>query len=102
MIRRPPRSTLFPYTTLFRSRARLLSALARAPGMGECRHRFRGHTQRLGAIDRKSTRLNSSHQIISYAVFCLKKKKKNKKEAIERQDCTHGSPDELDVESRGH
>src|SRR6476660_10208412 len=67
MIRRPPRSTLFPYTTLFRSR----HARRQPPGghrPGRQRH----------AGDRKSTRLNSSHQIISYAVFCLKKKKKNR------------------------
>src|ERR1041385_9424647 len=64
MIRRPPRSTLFPYTTLFRSR-HLTTARARADGL--C-HR---HWNR----DRKSTRLNSSHGYISYAVFCLKKKK---------------------------
>src|SRR2546422_7124463 len=79
MIRRPPRSTLFPYTTLFRSvgvRARLAPrALAVRPG-----HRVRGCRGR-GALqvdgrDRKSTRLNSSHGYISYAVFCLKKKKK--------------------------
>src|SRR5256885_6763247 len=75
MIRRPPRSTLFPYTTLFRS-LRRRSALARLPGDGPARapelppaHRSRG------ARDRKSTRLNSSHLVISYAVFCLKKKK---------------------------
>src|SRR5258708_15976631 len=83
MIRRPPRSTLFPYTTLFRSRlgrpsmrgacvlpAALVAALLPAvfgPAVGE-------------TLDRKSTRLNSSHQIISYAVFCLKKKKKLDKE----------------------
>src|SRR5215216_7387322 len=63
MIRRPPRSTLFPYTTLFRSWLRK-SCGGRPPHKGF-------HIQ-----DRKSTRLNSSHQIISYAVFCLKKKKK--------------------------
>src|SRR5439155_17254889 len=69
MIRRPPRSTLFPYTTLFRSR-QLACGCAPAPG----RHRRRPTS---GAIrrDRKSTRLNSSHVAISYAVFCLKKKK---------------------------
>src|SRR5215216_7122255 len=66
MIRRPPRSTLFPYTTLFRSPPRSRS-VARAP------RRVDAATGRGG--DRKSTRLNSSHQIISYAVFCLKKKK---------------------------
>src|SRR6266566_7553330 len=65
MIRRPPRSTLFPYTTLFRSRPR--SCPGRRPAVGRARdHRWR---------DRKSTRLNSSHLVISYAVFCLKKKK---------------------------
>src|SRR5258708_17804045 len=71
MIRRPPRSTLFPYTTLFRScRRKLLRDLAKdfKGNLGSVTRRFR-------ALDRKSTRLNSSHQIISYAVFCLKKKK---------------------------
>src|SRR2546429_3704844 len=74
MIRRPPRSTLFPYTTLFRSevciedRPRLLDgALFRSGG---------GDTEARIVQDRKSTRLNSSHGYISYAVFCLKKKKK--------------------------
>src|SRR5256885_5365358 len=86
MIRRPPRSTLFPYTTLFRSllrrphsrrgTARLLLRLRCllppvGPACGGLRHcAGRGHG------DRKSTRLNSSHLVISYAVFCLKKKKK--------------------------
>src|SRR5256886_7895636 len=76
MIRRPPRSTLFPYTTLFRSQ---LAADARAVALvtGE---RFRAQCARLKVHgefrrDRKSTRLNSSHSQISYAVFCLKKKK---------------------------
>src|SRR2546429_6631089 len=71
MIRRPPRSTLFPYTTLFRSRGHAL-----ADGAGE-RPRLRcGVGFELGReTDRKSTRLNSSHGYISYAVFCLKKKK---------------------------
>src|SRR5256885_8820518 len=73
MIRRPPRSTLFPYTTLFRS------GLAR--GVGRPRRPCRRVPPRLaeqvgGPRDRKSTRLNSSHLVISYAVFCLKKKKK--------------------------
>src|SRR2546430_15347147 len=67
MIRRPPRSTLFPYTTLFRSRRRRFPR-ARSPPSGLCRSPRRR--------DRKSTRLNSSHSQISYAVFCLKKKKK--------------------------
>src|SRR3712207_6878640 len=102
MIRRPPRSTLFPYTTLFRSqrlvhgrphvrrpppgdRSRRLvvqrapqeaggGGAVGAPGLGDPLH-LRG----VGQVDRKSTRLNSSHANISYAVFCLKKKKKHKK-----------------------
>src|SRR2546422_8462883 len=72
MIRRPPRSTLFPYTTLFRSpslRNQRLETERTSECLGRCR-RF----SRIG--DRKSTRLNSSHGYISYAVFCLKKKKK--------------------------
>src|SRR3712207_8291639 len=85
MIRRPPRSTLFPYTTLFRSGSDLSSA--RAPVVGRLLHRGVGALHpALGAVevdeaelavelDRKSTRLNSSHANISYAVFCLKKKK---------------------------
>src|SRR5712675_3133298 len=67
MIRRPPRSTLFPYTTLFRSRSCTSPSPRRTPSAGS-----RGRSGR----DRKSTRLNSSHGYISYAVFCLKKKKK--------------------------
>src|SRR5262245_65435122 len=69
MIRRPPRSTLFPYTTLFRS--------AFGPRAGVRRFHARQHAHHRG-LDRKSTRLNSSHLGISYAVFCLKKKKKQK------------------------
>src|SRR5438552_10459794 len=81
--RRPPRSTLFPYTTLFRSPGGTASIGARAswtttatasPTSGSAR-RSRSGATRSPWIDRKSTRLNSSHQIISYAVFCLKKKK---------------------------
>src|SRR5258708_31205513 len=72
MIRRPPRSTLFPYTTLFRSRSDDLWCAARRAA----RAARPGQTQPAARrADRKSTRLNSSHQIISYAVFCLKKKK---------------------------
>src|SRR2546422_3060653 len=81
MIRRPPRSTLFPYTTLFRSptKARedhreVVLAVLRAPPKVLLQGRF-GITGR----DRKSTRLNSSHGYISYAVFCLKKKKKDRR-----------------------
>src|SRR5258708_21337413 len=78
MIRRPPRSTLFPYTTLFRSKRReiipirhRLESVAIAADARKALHmRIPGRD-----LDRKSTRLNSSHQIISYAVFCLKKKK---------------------------
>src|SRR3954467_16004934 len=70
MIRRPPRSTLFPYTTLFRSQAQ------RACRAGQGGRRVARPRR---AEDRKSTRLNSSHTIISYAVFCLKKKNKHQK-----------------------
>src|SRR5256885_11647923 len=72
MIRRPPRSTLFPYTTLFRSHE------ARSASERAQEGRSAGRAQTLPvleALDRKSTRLNSSHLVISYAVFCLKKKK---------------------------
>src|SRR2546422_2505489 len=75
MIRRPPRSTLFPYTTLFRS---IAPSRARSePQRGEIRPLLRKERHGFGAretADRKSTRLNSSHGYISYAVFCLKKK----------------------------
>src|SRR3989442_9382021 len=78
MIRRPPRSTLFPYTTLFRSIHAALEAIcrvAREPQLpGLALHRLRMEERRLEEQDRKSTRLNSSHVRISYAVFCLKKK----------------------------
>src|SRR5258708_11733367 len=88
MIRRPPRSTLFPYTTLFRSARGVLDQAERQtpsrPRTSRPRRSASGRTRPSGR-DRKSTRLNSSHQIISYAVFCLKKKKKERlKEAIER------------------
>src|SRR5207248_5181274 len=75
MLRRPPRSTLFPYTTLFRS-----EALRRAGGRR--RVEPRGPDRRDVRADRKSTRLNSSHRTISYAVFCLKKKKNIKDRRI--------------------
>src|SRR5258708_11855492 len=81
MIRRPPRSTLFPYTTLFRSRWKHREDMRR-DGFAihvpkhKCDCRRRGGWVFPNVEDRKSTRLNSSHQIISYAVFCLKKKKK--------------------------
>src|SRR5258708_23974766 len=80
MIRRPPRSTLFPYTTLFRSPLPVREAPASSDGgfiaveaVGKT-YGGRGGTLEALKEDRKSTRLNSSHQIISYAVFCLKKK----------------------------
>src|SRR3989442_9999653 len=77
MIRRPPRSTLFPYTTLFRSRVERFGWKPAAPG--HLGHEMRDELRDVGAPraqrDRKSTRLNSSHVRISYAVFCLKKKK---------------------------
>src|SRR5205809_2813065 len=80
MIRRPPRSTLFPYTTLFRS-LRLRHLIVDAPDHG-CKLEGQppGTDQDVGLTwrDRKSTRLNSSHGYISYAVFCLKKKKHNR------------------------
>src|SRR5258708_28816824 len=78
MIRRPPRSTLFPYTTLFRSVQAGRLHVDRDPAGATQRG---GHHLQAVLVDRKSTRLNSSHQIISYAVFCLKKKK----------ECTHVS-----------
>src|SRR2546427_6235847 len=97
MIRRPPRSTLFPYTTLFRSRpahvygrqggmgtvgeaVRAKRAISRVlsggPRRRDCVGELEGERGAIGHRDRKSTRLNSSHSQISYAVFCLKKKKK--------------------------
>src|SRR2546430_12697399 len=100
MIRRPPRSTLFPYTTLFRSSARIAERHRRrrraaAGGLRGDRHRRRPY--RTEAEDRKSTRLNSSHSQISYAVFCLKKKKSRKSrqlshESFERQDAYASDP----------
>src|SRR3989454_9293662 len=83
MIRRPPRSTLFPYTTLFRSTSftgTVTVALGSNPAGGSLSG-TKNQTAGSGvaSLDRKSTRLNSSHLVISYAVFCLKKKKKKKK-----------------------
>src|SRR2546422_3918491 len=77
MIRRPPRSTLFPYTTLFRSRhdRRASSDLLRRPPRRQIPYDTSGTGAMVTLRDRKSTRLNSSHGYISYAVFCLKKKK---------------------------
>src|SRR5438105_11030579 len=93
MIRPPPRSTLFPYTTLFRSKpvqARTaITAPSRAPTQVMRRAPLRETGSRSG--DRKSTRLNSSHEWISYAVFCLKKKKNNiTKFRDEEKDAAYG------------
>src|SRR5256885_7709767 len=77
MIRRPPRSTLFPYTTLFRSPE---TAAAQINGFSRHMRLFCEEIEKM--TDRKSTRLNSSHLVISYAVFCLKKKKKNDTNSI--------------------
>src|SRR5258708_17415836 len=93
MIRRPPRSTLFPYTTLFRSKVRMraddlvgggVDVEVLRPSLSD---ELRMTSVRARAmVDRKSTRLNSSHQIISYAVFCLKKKKKRAKKKCIKND----------------
>src|SRR5256885_11546788 len=100
MIRRPPRSTLFPYTTLFRSKGAQVRPRPELPGIERpCGAEREGHDELQqaprregergrdvqreaddGAVDRKSTRLNSSHLVISYAVFCLKKKKQHQTE----------------------
>src|SRR2546430_13182351 len=97
MIRRPPRSTLFPYTTLFRSYSRFCavcwSVTARSVGRRP-RTRERPRKTATRSPDRKSTRLNSSHSQISYAVFCLKKKKKHKLSTIHHT--TYQSVDQHD------
>src|SRR5260221_8383453 len=102
MIRRPPRSTLFPYTTLSRS----LVEAQKVAGLIESEHidclvidsardyshlPSVQHLARVAPIDRKSTRLNSSHTVISYAVFCLKKKKKKQKPHQQRHICVSTS-----------
>src|SRR5256885_13315619 len=85
MIRRPPRSTLFPYTTLFRS---LLGQNSSSRMLRSARLRWLSHGigARRGSLspDRKSTRLNSSHLVISYAVFCLKKKNEDEDDGDQR------------------
>src|SRR5258707_8767856 len=101
MIRRPPRSTLFPYTTLFRSLLAHSDALSQIAGLLRPRKLVRkiisislprstpglfATVQIVRPGDRKSTRLNSSHANISYAVFCLKKKKKQKKKSYSVYD----------------
>src|SRR5262245_63972377 len=98
MIRRPPRSTLFPYTTLFRSNApehqlrgrEVVDRREERPHLVEAIPKLRRHDRfgiraHLRDQDRKSTRLNSSHLGISYAVFCLKKKKRNKTDNTTRE-----------------
>src|SRR5256885_10890753 len=100
MIRRPPRSTLFPYTTLFRS----VRPAAAAGGRGAAGRHLLRTGQLLAArvaagrgagriTDRKSTRLNSSHLVISYAVFCLKKKKTRNLECLTRARRHHNERD---------
>src|SRR2546422_4961897 len=94
MIRRPPRSTLFPYTTLFRSLCvtvfrRLCSEQRCLESAEGCPHGVARPSAR--TKDRKSTRLNSSHGYISYAVFCLKKKKKDKSSHLIKNDETTGA-----------
>src|SRR5438034_7215157 len=80
MIRRPPRSTLFPYTTLFRSYSEAAVSLVGASAVPSPENVVNAGAKSIPIFepDRKSTRLNSSHTVISYAVFCLKKKKKKK------------------------
>src|SRR5258708_15568286 len=96
MIRRPPRSPLFPYPTLFRSINAVYTTLDRLESKGLVKSWIGEPTPQRGGRrrDRKSTRLNSSHQIISYAVFCLKKKNKvllstrNQPEKAKREDAS--------------
>src|SRR5438270_5276995 len=100
MIRRPPRSPLFPYTTLFRSVAPLepvapvAPAAPVAPTLSCCANGSLVWNRLKASRDRKSTRLNSSHSQISYAVFCLKKKKKTKILSIQTQATHHIIPPE--------
>src|SRR5690242_20994847 len=99
MIRRPPRSTLFPYTTLFRSfpmaeytpeeyAESTRRMKASNEGFTIIKQPISFHSPMSRVVDRKSTRLNSSHMSISYAVFCLKKKKKKKKKPQNKQNKT--------------
>src|SRR5256885_3700187 len=101
MIRRPPRSTLFPYTTLFRSSS-LLNALlgeeraivSEVPGTTRdtIDTRLEWGRSEVVLLDRKSTRLNSSHLVISYAVFCLKKKKNHRRTRTRPRLYSHSPP----------
>src|SRR5258708_27459185 len=100
MIRRPPRSTLFPYTTLFRSQPGCTHLSTTEEKLARCVGMYDGSVKvahvlvfalaACATLDRKSTRLNSSHQIISYAVFCLKKKKQTstKRTSYPSTECT--------------
>src|SRR2546426_8556431 len=94
MIRRPPRSTLFPYTTLFRSVKQKMRERGVPDLLGDFENLDRERRKYLAEAerDRKSTRLNSSHLVISYAVFCLKKKKsqRNERMLIRGYDTTAG------------
>src|SRR2546430_11462320 len=99
MIRRPPRSTLFPYTTLFRSlHAQRRTQTRVGQGIAGLQRQRPAVTGRRciepSELDRKSTRLNSSHSQISYAVFCLKKKKRETKSQVDLDHCCR-SPLEL-------
>src|SRR5258707_2744151 len=92
MIRRPPRSTLFPYTTLFRSFIKAIGGTAWMGSQTQYYETVNGQninitnpTNQYGGVDRKSTRLNSSHANISYAVFCLKKKTMRQQAALRRR-----------------
>src|SRR5438552_14857089 len=94
MIRRPPRSTLFPYTTLFRSLRDITAHRAsKTVAMNPANNQ---RLDQVFVVDRKSTRLNSSHQIISYAVFCLKKKNKLDRHHVDEWQSGEEHPDVLD------
>src|SRR5438128_8870645 len=99
MIRRPPRSTLFPYTTLFRSDCDPIEGMVRIAQDEKHSPELRGRMYSELAQDRKSTRLNSSHGSISYAVFCLKKKKK-KIQDIEEERVYKGIVCDMQVNRR--
>src|SRR5260221_5353813 len=97
MIRRPPRSTLFPYTTLFRSFVPLMDVAMVAVSRSHTRPMCLSSQPLETNPDRKSTRLNSSHTVISYAVFCLKKKNHTLQKALHqmRASCTIGVTEQL-------
>src|SRR5688572_31278039 len=101
MIRRPPRSTLFPYTTLFRSIVRTVTE-RRIPGRQRPKTALFGGKVVTEHEDRKSTRLNSSHSQISYAVFCLKKKKKKKKKKTKKKSTKNNKERENEKEKQSN